>query len=113
MFIDEAGHATEPETLIPLAGILKTVHRGGQIVMAGDPKQLGPVLRSPIAIKHGLERSLIERLIYSSVYGQDVESLEGDYDKKILTKLTKNYRSHPVILDVPNRLFYNLSLIHI
>ena len=57
VFIDECGHATEPETLIALAGILESdIHKldGGQVVFAGDPKQLGPVLRSPVTIKHGL-----------------------------------------------------------
>ena len=50
--MDESGQATEPETLIPLAKLLDPASgKGGQIVMAGDLKQLGPVLRSPIAIK--------------------------------------------------------------
>ena len=49
VFIDEAGHATEPEAVVPLAGILSRANQAtgqGQIVLAGDPKQLGPVLRS-------------------------------------------------------------------
>ena len=36
---------------------------GGQVVLAGDPKQLGPVLRSPISIEFGLGLSLLERLM--------------------------------------------------
>lgn len=48
IFIDESGHATEPETVIPLSGLVdgKTTV---QVVFAGDPKQLGPVIRSPLA----------------------------------------------------------------
>ena len=59
IFIDEAGQATEPETLIALAGIFESdivVENGGQVVLAGDPEQLGPVLRSPIAKENGLGR---------------------------------------------------------
>lgn len=58
MIVDEAGHAVEPELLIGVAGILNAdphVPGGcGQLVLAGDPQQLGPVLRSPFAIKYGL-----------------------------------------------------------
>ena len=59
ILIDEAGHATEPETVIPLAGLLnKNMNNGGQVVLAGDPKQLGPVIRSGLASKGGLGESL-------------------------------------------------------
>ena len=43
-----SGHSTEPEAVIALAGILsqKTLAtKKGRIVLAGDPKQLGPILR--------------------------------------------------------------------
>ena len=63
------GHATEPEAIVPLSGVLR---KGGQVVLAGDPKQLGPVLRSPIALKHGLQISLLERLMNTSdIYKRD------------------------------------------
>ena len=52
IFIDEAGHAVEPETLIAISGIMEV--NSGQVVLAGDPKQLGPILRSPFTIKYGL-----------------------------------------------------------
>ena len=51
IFIDEAGHATEPETVIPLSGLIGD--QVTQVVLAGDPKQLGPVIRSPLASKLG------------------------------------------------------------
>ena len=60
MFIDEAGHATEPEAVIALAGIIEpevNTKNGSQVVLAGDPEQLGPILRSPFAIKYGLSKS--------------------------------------------------------
>lgn len=57
IIMDEVGQALEPEALIPLAG-LATYPRSErlccQVVMAGDPKQLGPILQSPIAAKFGL-----------------------------------------------------------
>ena len=52
VMVDEAGYAKEPETLIAVSGIL--CDKGGQLVLAGDPEQLGPVVRSPIAIEYGL-----------------------------------------------------------
>ena len=63
VIVDEAGHAIEPELLICVAGILNVdphVSGGcGQLVLAGDPKQLGPILRSPFAIKYGLGKHMI------------------------------------------------------
>ena len=45
----------EPEAIIALSNLLNSENtKGGQIVLAGDPKQLGPIIRSPIAIKNGL-----------------------------------------------------------
>ena len=52
LFIDEAGHGMEPECLIPIAGLYgMNRNAGGQLVLAGDPKQLGPVIRSTEATK--------------------------------------------------------------
>lgn len=54
IFIDEAGHACEPETVIPI-GLLNTEPgKWGQLVLAGDPQQLGPIIRSDLASAHGL-----------------------------------------------------------
>jgi superfamily I DNA and/or RNA helicase len=48
---------------------------GGQVVLAGDPKQLGPVLRSSDSIKFGLGISLLERgfvLVYLKNTGWNI-----------------------------------------
>lgn len=63
LFIDESGHAVEPEALIPVAGLFTSDKEKckllGQLVLAGDPKQLGPLLRSPVAIALGLGECLV------------------------------------------------------
>ncbi|XP_038054524.1 putative helicase MOV-10 [Patiria miniata] len=106
IFIDEAGHAVEPEAIISLSNLMNPNHpHGGQVVLAGDPKQLGPVLRSPLALEHGLELSLLERFMTKcELYKRTNE--EPHYNSRVLTKLLRNYRSHPAILKLPNRLFY-------
>ncbi|KAF4109902.1 putative helicase mov-10-B.2 [Onychostoma macrolepis] len=106
IFVDEAGHAIESETIICVAGLLNA--ETGQLVLAGDPKQLGPVLRSPLAINHGLDVSLLERLMtQNDLYKKD----DMEFDKCYVTKLLLNYRSHPSILKVPNELFYDGELV--
>ncbi|XP_015979789.2 helicase MOV-10 isoform X1 [Rousettus aegyptiacus] len=110
IFIDEAGHCMEPESLVAIAGLLEvkeTDNPGGQLVLAGDPRQLGPVLRSPLAQKHGLGYSMLERLLtYNSLYKKG----PNGYNPQFITKLLRNYRSHPKILDIPNRLYYEGEL---
>ncbi|KAL3851912.1 hypothetical protein ACJMK2_015607 [Sinanodonta woodiana] len=115
VFIDEAGHAVEPETLIAVAGILDPNISGdkawGQLILAGDPKQLGPILRSPFAIKYGLDVSLLERYMNQEPYQLvEVEDHQHHYDERFITKLLRNYRSHPAILHLPNQLFYENEL---
>ncbi|KAG9333767.1 hypothetical protein JZ751_010210 [Albula glossodonta] len=90
IFVDEAGHAVEPECIIGLSGLLQG--ETGQLVLAGDPQQLGPILRSPLAIEHGLGLSLLERLMkHNRLYKKDGET--GLYDNRFVTKLLRNYSS--------------------
>ncbi|KAJ8374061.1 hypothetical protein SKAU_G00046410 [Synaphobranchus kaupii] len=104
VFIDEAGQATEPETLIPL-GLLS--ERDGQMVLAGDPRQLGPVVKSRLASVFGLGVSLMERLMTTPLY------LPGEigYNPLLVTKLVCNYRSHESLLSLSSRLFYGGELL--
>lgn len=114
VFIDEVSQATEPESLVPVINILSMTNRdkGGQLVLAGDPKQLGPVLHSPLARQFNLDESLMERLMRTlEPYKRFSKPKDGQYyDVRVLTKLVKNYRSHPEILIVPNKLFYDGEL---
>ncbi|KAH6909394.1 RNA helicase [Coprinopsis sp. MPI-PUGE-AT-0042] len=96
IFIDEAGQATEPEAII---SINTMADPSTNIVLSGDPKQLGPIIRSPISSTLGLATSYLERLMESDIY--EVSSASAT-----VVKLIKNYRSHPAILKFPNEQFY-------
>ncbi|KAK7788775.1 hypothetical protein R5R35_010039 [Gryllus longicercus] len=136
IFIDECGQAPEPEALVPIGVALSrfTEHSpSGMVVLAGDPCQLGPVCNSKrsenIAIgifnedevipetdavtklnrRMGLGISLLERLMVTCSLYQ--KGADGTYDNRYITKLLKNFRSHPDIIDLPNKLFYSGELI--
>eukprot|EP01113_Clastostelium_recurvatum_P027574 TRINITY_DN3329_c0_g1_i2.p1 TRINITY_DN3329_c0_g1~~TRINITY_DN3329_c0_g1_i2.p1 ORF type:complete len:1003 (+),score=212.55 TRINITY_DN3329_c0_g1_i2:117-3125(+) len=112
IFIDEAGQAQEPEALACVAGLVGPDTR---VVLAGDPRQLGPVLQSPVARQHGLELSLLERLItaaspYAKTTAPNMMQF-GGYNPYVITKLVLNYRSHVNIMQIPNELFYDNELV--
>jgi len=77
--VDEAGQLTEPLTL----GLILRARR---FVLIGDDRQLPPVVRT-----RGLAHSMFERL---------------KKDTDAITLLDTQYRMHPQIMDVSNRLFY-------
>lgn len=110
IFIDEAGHSMEPESLVPIAGLVEVNelgNPGGQLVLAGDPRQLGPVLRCPLTQRFGLGHSMLERLLtYNALYKKGPDG----FNPHFITKLLRNYRSHPTILDIPNKLYYDEEL---
>jgi superfamily I DNA and/or RNA helicase len=116
--VDEAGQATEPETLCAIAGVLRGGggSGGGRVVLAGDPKQLGPVLRSPLAIAHGLGVSLLERLMAAGPHAPAPAPAGGSgggaaFNPALCVMLTDNYRSHAALLAVPNARFYGGALV--
>ena len=65
IFIDEAGQATEPESFLSIKTL---ADNKTNVILSGDPKQLGPVIRSGIARALGLEKSYLERLMDRDVY---------------------------------------------
>ncbi|XP_035013123.1 RNA helicase Mov10l1 [Hippoglossus stenolepis] len=103
LFLDEAGQATEPESLIPMSLVSE---RDGQIVLAGDPRQLGPIVKSKLAAAFGLGVSLLERLMSNPLYSRQ----DWGYNPKLVTKLIYNYRSHEALLTLPSKLFYQGEL---
>ncbi|CAI9262711.1 unnamed protein product [Lactuca saligna] len=100
IFLDEAGQASEPESMIPISHFYR---RDTVIVLAGDPVQLGPVIFSKDAENYGLGRSFMERLCESKFYKNG--------NQNYVTKLVRNYRCHPEILSLPSELFYQSDLI--
>ncbi len=109
--VDEAGHATEPE-VVSVASTLMDFQRMddqvGQLILAGDPKQLGPIVTSDVCCKFGLDVSFMERLVGRKVYQKDSSK---QYPTPLITQLVRNYRSHPSILKLPNDMFYDGELV--
>lgn len=94
------------------------------IILAGDPKQLGPIVRSPIAEKLGLGVSWLDRLMSLPLYEPRVYSgvtyalftplgnflcTSAEANSRVV-KLLKNWRSHRSILKFPNAEFYRDEL---
>lgn len=107
LFMDEAAQATEPETVLALS----VVGPQARIILTGDPQQLGANCHSEQAKELGLHISYQERLMctWTEVYMQPKE--EEDRRLPHLIKLVQNYRSHPKILTVSSRLFYQNELV--
>lgn len=111
MFIDEASQCVELESLIPftLASSKNKIGKGilhAQIIIAGDPYQLGPVIRCK-RIEHLFGKSIIERLMECEPY----QKVNNKYNSCYIIKLIRNYRSKEAILRVPNELFYDNELL--
>jgi RNA helicase armi len=106
VIIDEAGQSVETETMIPLSFL----DNRGQVVLAGDPKQLSPIITSQVAKICGFEKSLLERLSEHKFYQPTYGPNNDEFDCKFVTKLKTNYRALPSILKVYSKLFYNDEL---
>lgn len=122
IFVDEAGQACEPEVMIPIKTMAGPETN---IILSGDPMQLGPIVRSSIARQLGLQMSYLDRLMALDMYHEneghgtacvpvlscyDVECQLMDAIFFSVVKLLKNWRSHAYILDYPNEKFYNSEL---
>lgn len=86
--IDEAAQALEPATWIPIL-------KASKVVLAGDPFQLPPTVKSEEAKRGGLGVTLLEKL------------LQKFSDTALLTT---QYRMHEAIMEFSNRRFYGGQL---
>lgn len=103
VFIDEAGHAQEPEAMIALDFMKKDAG----VVISGDPFQLGPVIMSRTAKDCGLGTSILERLYHQLI---DEKEAYPSFDDRFITKLRISYRSDPRVMVVNNKMFYHNEL---
>ncbi|KAF8632154.1 hypothetical protein AX17_004896 [Amanita inopinata Kibby_2008] len=101
IFVDEAGQGEEPDVMIPFRTIADD---STNFILAGDHQQLGPIITSSIAQRHGLGKSYLLRLMERAIY--DVNFGRG----LTVVKLVNNFRSHPSILEFSNRHFYKSEL---
>jgi helicase MOV-10 len=109
--VDEAGHATEPEAIAVASTLMdfNKESRPGQMILAGDPKQLGPIVTSTVCAKFGMALSYMERLTQRDAYARS--DTDHQYPPHLLTKLIHNYRSHPAIMKLSNEMFYDNELL--
>lgn len=105
LFVDEVAACIEPDILVSISTV---VANGTCLIIAGDHKQLGPVLKSKRAEELGLGVSFMERLLKRECYRVDTDT--NDYDRTIQTRLRLNFRSHPDIVDLFSGMYYNHSL---
>lgn len=97
VFIDEAAQATEPDTCVAVS----FMQANSSLVLAGDPKQLGPTVMSKVCQKYHLDKSLLRRLTEENeLYNIINENTD------FISMLKDNFRSHSLILQIPNKLFY-------
>lgn len=104
LILDEAGQCLETEAVMALC---MTTAVNSQIILAGDDKQLGPVVQRDELEDAHFDVSLFERIMQREFYNED---LEASFNPVISNTLNYNYRSVPSILEIYNGLFYNFRL---
>ena len=85
LFIDEAAQALEAACWIAI----RKAHR---VIFAGDHRQLPPTIKSPEALRGGLDRTLMQAIVENK--------------PKVVSLLRVQYRMCDTIMQFPNREFY-------
>jgi superfamily I DNA and/or RNA helicase len=88
--IDEAGQSIEPACWIPIL-------KGKKVVLAGDPFQLPPTVKSTAAARGGLSNTLLEKCIR--------------LHPEAVVLLREQYRMHEDIMGYSSRVFYENKLL--
>ena len=88
VFVDEAGHASEQLLMV---GLNAAGNANAKVVLAGDPKQLGPRTNLPLLREAALHRSPLERICSDAALWPVVGS-----------QLHNCYRCHPDIVGLVN-----------
>ena len=86
LFIDEAAQALEAACCI-------AIRKAGRVVLAGDHCQLPPTVKSIAALKGGLGKTLMERIV--------------EQKPDVVTLLTMQYRMNERIMQFSSDYFYN------
>lgn len=100
---DESSQAVEPRVLIPL----QLADRKTVVVFSGDDQQIAPRVQSASAKHHGLDVSIIHRLV--GHYRHNVDRCDPLVSPRG-GLLNENYRCHPDIVNLASELFYDSSL---
>lgn len=107
IFIDECASSAEPYVNIPITLAMKlNVKFKASLVLLGDPKQLGQILRTFHNERFGFSVSTMERAMEMPQYSFGSDG----YDPRFIVQLTDNFRSHESILSFSNKNFYNSIL---
>ena len=85
VIVDEAGQALEPACWIPIL-------KAQRVILAGDPNQLPPTVKSVEAARAGLNQTLLEKCI--KLHPEAVSLLE------------EQYRMHATIMGYSSKTFY-------
>ena len=88
--VDESTQATEPLTLMAFT-------KANCVILAGDPKQLGPTVLSQTAQQAGLGKSLFERLL-------------NEHGDAVKTLLLEQHRMHEQIMQFASQEMYQGKL---
>ncbi len=89
LFIDEAAQALEAASWIAI----RKAHR---VILAGDHRQLPPTIKSPEAMRGGLDKTLMQYIVENK--------------PRVVSLLTVQYRMCDTIMQFPNREFYEGKL---